>query len=123
MLKLIGSFFALALLSACATSFTGSAHVQGGRAGCETKCSVQGLTMSGLVYLGEYSTACVCSLRPAAPVPAAPAPAAPPTQAPAAPPVGQLDMDEAVAAVGGAAAGVIMEKQSQELTRNQTIAY
>jgi hypothetical protein len=49
------------LLPACATSFTGSAHIEGGRSGCESKCAGQGLAMSGLVYLGEYSSACVCS--------------------------------------------------------------
>lgn len=47
---------------ACATSFYGSAHVEGGRAACEAKCAGQGLSMSGLVYLGEYSSACVCSV-------------------------------------------------------------
>jgi hypothetical protein len=48
--------------AACATNFTGSAHIEGGRATCEGKCKEDGLTMTGLVYLGEYSSACVCSV-------------------------------------------------------------
>jgi hypothetical protein len=46
----------------CATNFTGSAHIEGGRAACESKCTGQGLAMTGLVYLGEYSSACVCAV-------------------------------------------------------------
>src|SRR5687768_2456578 len=46
----------------CATSVTGSAHVEEGRAGCERKCQGQGLEMSGMVYMGEYSSACVCEV-------------------------------------------------------------
>ncbi|MET0384843.1 MAG: hypothetical protein ABW321_02735 [Polyangiales bacterium] len=49
-------------VTGCATNFTGSAHIEGGRAACEQKCNGQGLAMSGLVYMGEYSSACVCSV-------------------------------------------------------------
>lgn len=49
-------------LAGCATSFTGSAHIEGGRAACEQKCAGQGLAMTGLVYMGEYSSACVCEV-------------------------------------------------------------
>lgn len=49
-------------LGACATSFTGSAHVEDGRQGCEVKCKGQGMELVGMVYMGEYSDACVCSL-------------------------------------------------------------
>lgn len=49
-------------VSACATSFTGSAHVENGRQGCEAKCKGQGMELAGMVYMGEYSDACVCSL-------------------------------------------------------------
>lgn len=52
----------LLLLSGCATNFTGSAHIEGGRAGCEHHCSADGLHMSALVYMGEYSSACVCEV-------------------------------------------------------------
>ncbi len=56
--------FALIALgtSACATSFTGSAHVDDGRAGCERKCKGQGMEVAGMVYMGEYSDACICSV-------------------------------------------------------------
>lgn len=50
------------LLSSCATSFVGSAYVENGAAGCETKCSGQGLEFVGMVYMGEYSDACVCAV-------------------------------------------------------------
>ena len=46
----------------CATSFTGSAHVENGRAGCEDKCKGQGMQVAGMVYMGEYSSACVCEV-------------------------------------------------------------
>ena len=49
-------------LTACATSFTGSAYVEGGRAGCEAKCKGDGMEVAGIVYMGEYSSACVCSV-------------------------------------------------------------
>ena len=48
--------------TACATSFTGSAHVDDGRAGCERKCKGQGMEVAGMVYMGEYSDACVCAV-------------------------------------------------------------
>lgn len=60
-LLFMGSGLAMAL-SACATSFTGSPHVEGGRSGCESKCKAQGMEMAGMVYMGEYSDACVCSV-------------------------------------------------------------
>lgn len=48
------------LCASCATSFTGSAYVEDGRGGCETKCREQGLEFAGMVFMGEYSDACVC---------------------------------------------------------------
>jgi hypothetical protein len=53
---------ALATLAGCATNFTGSPHVEGGRGGCEKKCKSQGMEVAGMVYMGEYSDACVCSV-------------------------------------------------------------
>jgi hypothetical protein len=47
---------------ACATSFTGSAFVDEGRSGCEAKCKGQGMELAGMVYMGEYSDACVCTV-------------------------------------------------------------
>jgi outer membrane lipoprotein SlyB len=50
------------LLAGCATSFTGSPHVEDGRAGCDKKCRGQGMETAGMVYMGEYSSACVCAV-------------------------------------------------------------
>lgn len=61
----------LSLTSACATVFTGSARVEGGRAGCEHKCKAQGMELAAMVYMGEYSDACVCQLPGAAMTPVA----------------------------------------------------
>lgn len=44
------------------TTFEGSPRVQNGRAGCERKCASQGLLFAGMVFVGEYSDACVCQL-------------------------------------------------------------
>jgi hypothetical protein len=49
-------------LMGCATSFTGSPHIENGRAGCEEKCKGQGMQVAGMVYMGEYSSACVCEV-------------------------------------------------------------
>ena len=49
-------------LYGCPTTFSGSAHVVDGRAGCEKKCKKSKLRMSALVFLGEYSSACVCEV-------------------------------------------------------------
>ena len=46
----------------CGTTFTGSAHVEDGRRGCEAKCRGQGMQVAGMVYMGEYSSACVCEV-------------------------------------------------------------
>lgn len=75
----------------CATSFTGSAHVEEGRAGCERKCAGQGLAMSGMVYMGEYSSACVCEIPGAA--------------------GGQ---GATAAAAGGAATGVVLQMRAAQ---------
>lgn len=47
-------------LGGCATSFTGAAHVDG-PADCKKKCSGWGLEFTGMVALGNYSSACICS--------------------------------------------------------------
>ena len=87
-------------LPACATSFTGSAHIEDGRAGCEQKCAGQGLSMSGLVYLGEYSSACVCSVVGPGGGPGA---------------ISRDDFNHnAAAAAAGAAAGVMMQMAEDE---------
>jgi hypothetical protein len=59
MVALTGSML---FTGACATSFTGSAFVDEGRSGCEAKCKGQGMELAGMVYMGEYSDACVCTV-------------------------------------------------------------
>ncbi len=49
-------------LAGCATTFTGSPHVEGGRSACQQKCTSQGMEAAGMVYMGEYSSACVCQV-------------------------------------------------------------
>lgn len=87
-------------VASCATSFTGSAHVEGGRAGCERKCAGQGLAMSGMVYMGEYSSACVCETP------------------------GASGGSTASAAVAGGAAGVVMQmRRNDEQQRQAAYGY
>jgi len=52
----------LVFMAGCQTSFTGSPHVENGRSGCEQKCRSQGMEVAGMVYMGEYSDACVCAV-------------------------------------------------------------
>ena len=88
----------LALLGTggCATQFFGDPYVMGGKAGCLKKCAGEGLEFGGMVYMGEYSSACICC------------------------PPGSGEkgvVTGAAAAAGGAAAGVMMQMQrSQEQT-------
>ena len=81
--------------SACATSFTGSAHVEEGRNGCERKCNGSGMEVVGMVYMGEYSDACVCSV---------------PGRTGAA----KQQLFAGASAVAGGTAGVVMQMRSQE---------
>ena len=61
--RLLCTCFLLAAFgSACATNFTGSPHVEEGRGGCERKCKGSGMEVAGMVYMGEYSDACICSV-------------------------------------------------------------
>lgn len=48
--------------AACATTFTGSSKVEGGPHACYEKCRSNSMEMSNFVYVGEYSTACVCQV-------------------------------------------------------------
>ena len=93
-----GSLFIL--LGGCATSFTGSPHVENGRSGCESKCKGQGMEVAGMVYMGEYSSACVCEVP------------------------GQHASRRRIllgssGAVAGGVAGVEMQRQQQERNRHQ----
>lgn len=88
-----------ALVPSCATSFTGSAHVENGRQGCEAKCRGQGMEVVGMVYMGEYSDACVCG------VPGKSASA--------------RTIQVASAGVAAGAAGVVMQMRAKEQQQQQ----
>ncbi len=91
---------ALGVLAGCIpprTSFTGQPTVEGGRAGCERKCAAQGLELAGMLYVGEYSDACLCVV---------------PGQASATPRPGLVA--GAGAAAAAAAAGVTVETEERE---------
>jgi hypothetical protein len=88
-LVLAGSFL---LVAGCATSFTGSPHVEEGRAGCDKKCKSQGMEVAGMVYMGEYSDACVCSV---------------PGQSAG----NKMKLMASVAGSGASAAGVVMQQR------------
>jgi hypothetical protein len=87
-------------LTACVTSFQGSPHVEGGRQGCEAKCRGQGMAVAGMVYMGEYSSACVCQVPEGA--------------------AGHASLTGgAAAAAGGAVAVEMMRRQQQQNQMNQ----
>lgn len=86
----------------CATSFTGSAYVENGRTGCEAKCRGQGMAVAGMVYMGEYSSACVCEV---------------PRTTSAGPSHDTLAL--AGGGSGGGAVGVIMQMQRQAQQQQQ----
>ncbi len=62
-IRIGATVLALMGLVGCATSFTGDPHVEDGRAGCEKKCRADGMEFAGMVYMGEYSDACVCEAK------------------------------------------------------------
>jgi len=53
-------FLASVLLftAGCQTQFTGSPHISPQQ--CQAQCTNDGLVMSGMVYMGAYSSACIC---------------------------------------------------------------
>ena len=78
------------LLVGCQTQFTGDPHIDPQT--CQRRCAASQLRMSGIVYMGEYSSACICEVVPPAGAPSAPSGA----------PGG-------ASAAAGAAAGVVMQ--------------
>ncbi len=84
---LLTATLALAILPACATSFRGNAHISTSE--CSARCREIGGEMAAYVFMGAYSTACVCE-----------------------PPGQRADASEGVGA-GGAVAGVWMQMQEQ----------
>jgi hypothetical protein len=97
-------------LASCQTSFQGDPHFPGGVGGCAATCQQAGLEMSGFIYSGEFSSACVC--RP--PRAAAPPPPSygPPAASPAPSPVSYADDEPALD--DAAAAGVMMQMRRQQ---------
>lgn len=51
----------LLLLASCATEFRGDAHVTPRQ--CQAKCDEWGMKLDGMVAMGEYSDACICTKR------------------------------------------------------------
>lgn len=49
-------------LTACATEFLGEAHYVGGPSACVRNCRKEHMEMDSFVFMGEYSSACVCRL-------------------------------------------------------------
>jgi hypothetical protein len=92
---------AMVFVGGCATSFTGSAYVESGRSGCDTKCKAAGFECVGMVYMGEYSDACVCGA---------------PGRAASAPSLG-------LASVAAGAAGVVMQMRQQQAQQNAANAH
>ena len=81
----------------CQTNFVGSPHIDPET--CQARCSASHMEMSGMVYMGDYSSACLCEV---------PRPNAAPSAAPG-----------AAAAVSGAAAGVVMQMRRADDRYNQ----
>lgn len=62
MLSRITTSLVLVLLTGCQTTFTGDPHIENGHAGCEEKCKGQGMALAGMVFMGEYTSGCVCTV-------------------------------------------------------------
>ena len=60
MRKLVIGLFVLGLGAGCQTNFTGAAHIS--TQACQRKCAQDNLQMAGMVYMGEYSSACLCGV-------------------------------------------------------------
>lgn len=58
--KLLLAVLALGPGVGCQTQFTGSPHIE--PAACQTRCKGINMQMSGMLYMGEYSSACLCEL-------------------------------------------------------------
>jgi hypothetical protein len=75
----------------CQTNFTGSPHISTQQ--CQARCTGDGLVMSGMVYMGEYSSACICET----------------------PRTGSASVSAGAAAASAAgASGVVMQMRSQD---------
>jgi hypothetical protein len=62
MTKMDGLLLALAFSSlGCGTMFNGDSQFPGGVPECRQKCAGDGLKMAAYVYMGEYTSGCVCA--------------------------------------------------------------
>jgi hypothetical protein len=108
MTRLLAGFLMMA--AGCATTFTGDAHIE--PAACQAKCTAANMQFVGMVYMGEYSSACICDIPLPMPPPAA---AQPPTAA-----NGQTtNASGATAAAGAAATGVVMQMRRAAAQQQQ----
>lgn len=94
---------ALAAGAGCQTQFIGDAHID--PATCQARCAEGHLEMAGMVYMGQYSSACLCEVPRAG----APAPGGPP---------GAMALASGAL---GATAGVIMQTRAADAQRSQAI--
>ena len=53
-----------ACLPGCRTNFTGSPQYPGGAPACFRQCAAENMRMAQFVYVGAYSSACVCEIVP-----------------------------------------------------------
>ncbi len=53
----------------CQTQFIGDPHIS--PAACQARCTQSNLQMAGMVYMGEYSSACICEVARPGGAPAA----------------------------------------------------
>jgi hypothetical protein len=103
-IRIVSTLTILVGIGGCATSFTGDPHIENGRSGCEAKCKGQGMALAGMVFMGEYTSGCVCTV---------------PGQAAA---VGGQLLAAAEAGAGAGSAGVVMQmRRQQEHNNNNSI--
>ena len=98
--KIATSLMAVFVVAGCATNFTGDPHIEEGRGGCEAKCKGQGMALAGMVFMGEYTSGCVCTV-----------------------PGQTASRDQLLAAAqagaGAGAAGVVMQMRAQAQRQNR----
>jgi len=58
----VGLLVLCVCVSGCATSFTGSAKVDGPK-DCRTVCDGWGMDLAGMVAMGEYTNGCICRVK------------------------------------------------------------
>jgi hypothetical protein len=100
MRTLLLAILGLGIVAGCQTQFLGDPHID--PVACQARCAEGHLEMAGMVYLGEYSSACIC-------------------QVPRPPGVQASKVPDAVAAAPGAlgaSAGVIMQMRAAQQQNN-----